>query len=61
MIRRMQSGPFAERARRFAREIALAVVLTCAAAVFLFAALQRGVPETAAIAPPPDAVETQPN
>lgn len=60
-IRRLQSGPFAERARRSAREIALAVVLTFAAVVFVIAAFHGGVPETASIAPPESAVESQPN
>jgi hypothetical protein len=49
MIRKLQSGPFAERARRSVREIALAVALTLAALVFVVAALHRHAPETAAI------------
>lgn len=50
MIHRMQSGPFAERARRSAREIGLAVALTFAAIVFVAAtAFHRSKPETAAI------------
>jgi hypothetical protein len=52
MIRKLQSGPFAERARRSAREITLAVVLTLAALVFVVAALQGHGAETAAISPP---------
>lgn len=49
MMRKLQSGPFAERARRSVREITLAVVLTLAAVVFVVAALQNTSPETAAI------------
>lgn len=52
MIRKLQSGPFAERARRSAREIVLAVALTCAALVFGVAALYRHAPETASIPAP---------
>ena len=40
MPRKLQSGPFAERARRSMREIVIAVVLTCAALVFVVSALQ---------------------
>lgn len=61
LIRRLQSGPIAERARRSVREIALAVILTLAALVFVVAAVQRHAPETAAITPPPEAIENQPN
>lgn len=62
MIRsRLQSGPFAERARRSVREIALAMALTLAALVFVvFAAVQQSVPETASIAPQ-EATQAQPN
>lgn len=59
MIRRMQSGPFAERARRSAREIVLALALTFAALVFVAAASYRGTSETASIpadAPQDDSV-----
>ena len=49
MIRKLQSGPFAERARRSAREIALACALTFAALVFGVAALYRNAAETASI------------
>ena len=42
--------PYTDRARRRLREIALAIVLTLAAALFLVAALQRQVGETAAMA-----------
>jgi hypothetical protein len=52
MIRRYQSGPFADRARRSVREIALALALTLAAFAFVFAAVHRGAPETASIATP---------
>mgnify|MGYP006948878016 CR=1 FL=1 len=52
MIRRYQSGPFVDRARRSAREIALALALTLAALVFVVAAVHRGAPETASIATP---------
>lgn len=60
MMRKLQSGPFAERARRSVREITLAVVLTLAAVVFVVAALQGHGSETAAITSPEDpAVNTQ--
>ncbi|HRN88893.1 hypothetical protein [Hyphomicrobium sp.] len=64
MIRKLQSGPFAERARRSAREIALACALTFAALVFGVAALYRNASETASmpVTPPPQsqAIETTP-
>ena len=53
MIRKLQSGPFAERARRSAREIALACALTFAAFVFLAAAVYRNASETASMPTPP--------
>lgn len=52
MIRRLQSGPIAERARRSVREIGLAVVLTFAAIVFVGIALYRSAPETASVPQP---------
>jgi cytochrome bd-type quinol oxidase subunit 2 len=61
MIRKLQSGPFAERARRFAREIALAVALTFAAVVFVVAALQGSTPETASVSQPDGAIESRRN
>jgi hypothetical protein len=61
MIRKLQSGPFAERARRSAREIALAVVLTLAAVVFVVAAIHGHAPETASITTPPDGIENRSN
>ncbi len=57
MIRKLQSGPFAERARRSAREIALACALTFAALVFVVAAVSRNAPETASIPAPPERAE----
>jgi len=54
IFRKIQSGPFAERARRSMREIALAVVLTLAALVFLVAALHGHPPETAEISSSPN-------
>jgi hypothetical protein len=59
--RKLQSGPFAERARRSVREIALAVVLTFAALVFVVAALHGSGSETASISTPTDAPEKQAN
>jgi hypothetical protein len=47
-----QSGTIADRARRSMREIALALALTLAAVVFIFAALHTGTPETASITAP---------
>ncbi len=61
MIRKLQSGPFAERARRSAREIVLAVVLTLAAVVFLVAAFHGHAPETASISPPQAGTENRSN
>ncbi len=61
MLRRLQSGPFAERARRSAREIALAVALTLAALVFVVAAIHGSGSETAAISTPPVPVDSQSN
>jgi cytochrome bd-type quinol oxidase subunit 2 len=61
MIRKLQSGPIAERARRSAREIALAVVLTFAALVFVIAAVHRGASETASISAPESGVENRSN
>ncbi|HRN83803.1 MAG TPA: hypothetical protein PK857_03205 [Hyphomicrobium sp.] len=61
MIRKLQSGPFAERARRSAREIALACALTFAAFVFVVAAVYRNASETASIpAPAAQEIEAQP-
>ena len=51
-IHKMQHGQFAERARRSAREIGLAVALTLAGVVFLVAAIHRGSSETASITAP---------
>ncbi len=48
MMRKIQQ-PYTDRARRKVREIALAIVLTLAAALFLFAALHRQASETAAV------------
>jgi hypothetical protein len=61
MIRKLQSGPFAERARRSVREITLAVVLTLAALVFVVAALHGHGSETAAISPVEDAAQNSSN
>lgn len=49
MIRKLQYGPFAERARRSAREIMLAVALTFAALMFVGTAFHRSTPETASV------------
>lgn len=59
ILRKFQSGPFAERARRSAREIALAVVLTFAAVVFVASAIQNNGSKTASITP--TGVESRPN
>lgn len=61
MIRRFQSGPVAERMRRSVREIALAVMLTLAALVFVVSALQGTGNETASIATPQQSGENTPN
>jgi len=62
MIRKLQSGPIAERARRSVREIALAVGLTLAAIIFLGAAIYSNGSETASIAVPQAGLQTtQPN
>lgn len=62
ILRKFQSGPFAERARRSAHGIVLAVVLTLAAIIFVISAVQRSSPETASItapaAPAPSAVSS---
>lgn len=60
-IRKMHSGEFADRARKSAREIGLAVFLTLAGVTFLIAALQRNSPETASISPPQGIIENQAN
>ncbi len=52
MPRKLQSGPFAERARRSMREIAIAVALTCAALVFVVSALQSEGSEKTSMANP---------
>ena len=61
MLRKLQSGPFAERARRSAREIAIAVALTLAALVFIVAAIHGRAPETASIATPQNALQNRSN
>jgi hypothetical protein len=61
MIRKLQSGPIAERARRSVREIALAVVLTLAALVFVAAAIHGSTSETASITTPHDGVDNRSN
>lgn len=61
MIRKLQSGPFADRARRSVREIALAFVLTFAALVFVIAALYRSGPRTASIPAPPQEQQHAPH
>lgn len=61
MPRKLQSGPFAERARRSVREIAIAVVLTFAALVFVVAAIHGSDSETASITAPQDAPGNTPN
>jgi hypothetical protein len=61
MMRKLQSGPFAERARRSVREITLAVVLTLAAVVFAVAALHGHGSETAAISSSEDPAVNTPN
>ena len=48
MMRKIQQ-PYTDRARRKVREIALAIVLTLAAALFLIAAFHRQAKETAAV------------
>lgn len=61
MTRRFQSGPIAERMRRSVREIALAVVLTLAALVFVVSALHGTGNETASIATQEQSGENTPN
>jgi hypothetical protein len=60
-MHKLQSGPFAQRARRSAREIALAVGLTLAALVFIGAAIYSSGPETASVSAPRDGLQSQPN
>ena len=48
MMRNLQQA-YSDRARRKVREIALAILLTLAAALFLIAALHRQAHETAAV------------
>ena len=59
--RKLQTGPIAERARRSAREIVIAVVLTFAAVVFIVAAVHGNGSETASISAPQDSVEKHSN
>jgi hypothetical protein len=61
MLRKLQSGPFAERARRSVREIAIAVALTLAAFVFVVTAMYGRAPETASIASPQGVLENRSN
>jgi hypothetical protein len=49
IMRKLQSGPLAERARRASREIALAVVLTLVALACVLTAVNGNGPETAAV------------
>lgn len=60
ILRKFQSGPFAERARRSARGIVLAVVLTFAAVVFVISAIQNSGSETASVTPPAG-MDSRPN
>jgi hypothetical protein len=60
-IRKMQNGQFADRARRSAREIGLAVALTLAGVTFLIAAIHRGGSETASIPAPQAGIQNQAN
>lgn len=59
--RKLQSGPIAERARRSVREIAIAVVLTFAALVFVVAAIHGSGSETASISTPQDGADKSAN
>ena len=61
MTYRYRSGPIADRARRSVREIALAVALTLAAVMFVFAALHSNAPETASISTPQNQPAEQTN
>ena len=61
MLRKLQSGPFAERARRSAREIAIAVAVTFAALVFVVAAIHGSGSETASISTPQAGIENRSN
>ncbi len=61
MPRKLQSGPFAERARRSVREIAIAIALTLAAVVFVIAAIHGRAPETASISAQQDTPENRSN
>lgn len=49
IMRKLQSGPLAERARRASREIALAAILTFVALACVLTALNGNRPETAAV------------
>lgn len=60
ILRKFQSGPFVERARRSARGIVLATVLTLAAFVFVISAIQNNGSKTASVAPP-DGIESRQN
>ncbi|MBX9864255.1 MAG: hypothetical protein K2Y42_16070 [Hyphomicrobium sp.] len=61
MIRKMQHGQFADRARKCAREIGLAVALTLAGVTFLIAAFHRSSAETASIQAPQAGIQNQAN
>ncbi|WP_333795465.1 hypothetical protein [Hyphomicrobium sp.] len=52
IMRKFQSGPFAERARRSARGIAVAMLLTLAALVFVVSAIHDSGSKTASISSP---------
>jgi hypothetical protein len=56
-----RSGPVAERARRSAHQIALAVALTLAALAFVVAALHGAGSETASVLDPPAKPQAEPN
>jgi hypothetical protein len=61
MLRKLQSGPIAERARRSVREIALAVGLTLAALVAIGFAIYSSESETASISATQGDSQSRPN
>lgn len=61
MPRKFETRPFAQRARRSAREIVIAVILTFAAIVFIIAAVYGSGSKTASVTTQQDAADKRPN
>jgi hypothetical protein len=61
IMRKLQSGPLADRARRASREIALAAIVTLVAAACIVAGLSGSGPETAAVSDRQEVTGSQPN